>query len=64
MDDIVLVSESQIAQAIVRLLEHEKTVLEGAGAAALAGAMSPDYLASMDYAKRTLGSSFAAVISI
>ena len=46
VDDIVLVSESQIAQAIVRLLEHEKTVLEGAGAAALAGAMSPDYLAS------------------
>lgn len=44
VDDVVLVDESQIAQAIVRLLEHEKTVLEGAGAAALAGALLPGYL--------------------
>lgn len=36
VDDIVLVSESDIEQAIVMLLEIEKTVVEGAGAAGLA----------------------------
>lgn len=34
VDDIVVVSEEEIAQAILLLLEREKTVLEGAGAAA------------------------------
>src|SRR5262249_18010269 len=34
--DVVLVSESEIEQAIVMLLEAEKTVAEGAGAAPLA----------------------------
>ncbi len=36
VDDIVLVSESDIEHAIVMLLEIEKTVVEGAGAAGLA----------------------------
>jgi len=36
VDDIVLVGESDIEHAIVMLLEIEKTVVEGAGAAALA----------------------------
>jgi threonine dehydratase len=36
VDDIVLVSEGDIEQAIVMLLEIEKTVVEGAGAAGLA----------------------------
>jgi threonine dehydratase len=45
VDEVVLVGESALAQAIVRLLEHEKTVLEGAGAAALAGALAPGLLA-------------------
>jgi threonine dehydratase len=36
VDDIVLVSEGDIEHAIVLLLEIEKTVVEGAGAAALA----------------------------
>jgi len=36
VEDIVLVSESDIEHAIVMLLEIEKTVVEGAGAAALA----------------------------
>ena len=36
VEDIVLVSESDIEQAIVMLLEIEKTVVEGAGAAGLA----------------------------
>jgi threonine dehydratase len=36
VDDILLVSESDIEHAIVMLLEIEKTVVEGAGAASLA----------------------------
>jgi threonine dehydratase len=36
VDDIVTVSEEQIANAILTLLEQEKTVAEGAGAAAVA----------------------------
>ena len=36
VDDIVLVDEGDIEQAIVMLLEIEKTLVEGAGAAALA----------------------------
>lgn len=37
VDDIFLVSEDDIEGALIRLLEIEKTVVEGAGAAALAG---------------------------
>ena len=40
IDQLVLVSEVQIATSILRLLELEKMVVEGAGAAALAGAIS------------------------
>jgi threonine dehydratase len=36
VDDIVLVDEEEIAEAILALLEKEKTVAEGAGAAPLA----------------------------
>jgi threonine dehydratase len=36
VDDFVLVSEGDIEHAIVLLLEIEKTVVEGAGAAGLA----------------------------
>ena len=36
LDDIVLVDEEEIAEAILMLLEREKTVAEGAGAATLA----------------------------
>jgi threonine dehydratase len=36
VDDMVLVSEQQVEQAIFTLLEIEKTLVEGAGAAALA----------------------------
>jgi threonine dehydratase len=36
LDDIVLVDEEEIAEAILTLLEQEKTVAEGAGAAPLA----------------------------
>jgi threonine dehydratase len=36
VDDVVLVDEEEIAEAILTLLEKEKTVAEGAGAAALA----------------------------
>jgi threonine dehydratase len=36
LDDIVLVDEEEIAEAILMLLEREKTVAEGAGAAPLA----------------------------
>jgi threonine dehydratase len=40
VDDVVLVSEGDIEQAIVMLLEIEKTVVEGAGAAGLAAALA------------------------
>ncbi|MHA1756088.1 MAG: pyridoxal-phosphate dependent enzyme, partial [Promethearchaeota archaeon] len=36
VDDIVLVSDEEVAKAILLLLERAKTVAEGAGAAALA----------------------------
>lgn len=40
VDDLVMVDEAQIARSVLRLLEHEKLVLEGAGAVPLAAAMS------------------------
>ncbi len=39
VDDVVLVAEDEIEQAIVMLLEIEKTVVEGAGAVGLAALM-------------------------
>jgi len=39
MDELVMVDEPQIASAVLRLLEMEKTVVEGAGAVSLAAAM-------------------------
>ena len=41
VDNVLLVDEAQIAQAILRLLELEKTVVEGAGDVGLAAAMDP-----------------------
>jgi threonine dehydratase len=41
MDQLLLVDEAQIAQAVLRLLELEKTVVEGGGAVSLAAAMNP-----------------------
>ena len=40
IDDLVMVDESQIAVSILRLLELEKTVIEGAGAVPLAAALA------------------------
>jgi threonine dehydratase len=40
IDDLVLVDEASLATAILRLLEWQKTLVEGAGAAPLAGLMS------------------------
>lgn len=40
VDDIVVVNDSEIAEAIVLLLERTKTVAEGSGAAALAAVLS------------------------
>ncbi|HWB52888.1 MAG TPA: pyridoxal-phosphate dependent enzyme, partial [Tepidisphaeraceae bacterium] len=44
IDELVLVDEPAIAQAVLRLLELEKMVVEGAGAVSLAAAarLSPD----------------------
>ena len=39
MDELVLVNEAEIARAVLRLLEHEKTVVEGAGAVSLSAAV-------------------------
>ena len=43
LDELYLVDEPQIAQAVLRLLEMEKTVVEGAGAVPLAAAMNPAF---------------------
>ena len=43
IDDLLLVDEAQIARAVLRLLELEKTVVEGAGAVPLAAAMDPAF---------------------
>ena len=40
VDDVVTVSEAEIANAMVTMLERGKTLVEGAGAAALAGLLS------------------------
>ena len=40
VDDIMLVSENQIEQAVCLLITIEKTVVEGAGAAGLAAIMA------------------------
>ena len=37
---MILISEDYISLAILRLLEHEKSVVEGAGAAGLAAILS------------------------
>ncbi|MEA2709642.1 MAG: threonine dehydratase [Phycisphaerales bacterium] len=42
IDQLLLVDEAQIAQAVLRLLELEKTIVEGGGAVPLAAAMNPD----------------------
>jgi threonine dehydratase len=55
VDDIVLVSEAEIESAIFTLLEIEKTVTEGAGAAALA--------ALQRYRERFRGRNVALVLS-
>ncbi|MCH7706724.1 MAG: pyridoxal-phosphate dependent enzyme, partial [Chloroflexi bacterium] len=39
LDDFVLVSDDEITEAILHLLERAHTLAEGAGAAALAGAI-------------------------
>jgi threonine dehydratase len=41
VDQVVLVDEAQIARSVLRLLELEKTVVEGAGAVPLAAAVDP-----------------------
>jgi threonine dehydratase len=41
LDQLLLVDEQQIAQAVLRLLELEKMSVEGAGAVPLAAAMNP-----------------------
>jgi threonine dehydratase len=40
VDDVVTVTDAEIGQTIVHLLEREKTVAEGAGAVALAALLS------------------------
>lgn len=40
VDTLLTASEASIAQAVVHYVEHEHTVIEGAGAAALAGLLS------------------------
>ncbi len=51
VDDIVLVEEAQMEQAVSLLLQIEKTVVEGAGAAGLAAVMAYPHM----FAGRTIG---------
>jgi threonine dehydratase len=51
VDEMVTVTEAQIAEAIVFLLERSKTVAEGSGATALAAALS--HHAKLSLGKRT-----------
>jgi threonine dehydratase len=51
VDDLVLVDEGDIEQAIVMLLDYEKTLVEGAGAAPLAAVMKD----TAAYAGRKVG---------
>lgn len=44
VDDIIEVSDSELAEAMVFLLERAKAVVEGSGAAALAGAKKANHL--------------------
>ncbi len=44
VDEIILVDEGQIARAVLKLLELEKMVVEGAGAVSLAGAVQAKQL--------------------
>jgi threonine dehydratase len=50
VDEVVLVEEGQLARAVLRLLEMEKTVVEGAGASSLAAAMEK----KSDFAGKTI----------
>jgi threonine dehydratase len=43
VDDVMLVDEAEIARSILRLLELEKALVEGAGAVPLAAAMQPSF---------------------
>ncbi len=58
VDDLVLVGESDIEHAIVLLLEIEKTVVEGAGAAGLAALLR----ARLDGDRRFLGKRIGLVL--
>ncbi len=55
VDDIVLVSESDIEHAIVMLLEIEKTVVEGAGAAGLAALLAAKDRGDTRFVGRRIG---------
>jgi len=55
VDDVVLVNEADIEHAIVMLLEIEKTVVEGAGAAALAALLRDRDAAQPKFRGRRLG---------
>jgi threonine dehydratase len=55
VDDIVLVSESDIEHAIVVLLEIEKTVVEGAGAAGLAALLHASEVGESRFEGRRIG---------
>jgi len=55
VDDIALVSEADVEHAIVMLLEIEKTVVEGAGAAALAALLRDRETGRNQFRARRLG---------
>jgi len=53
VDDVMTVSEAQIAEAIVFLLERAKTVAEGSGAVALAAALALGQNKKINLGKKT-----------
>jgi threonine dehydratase len=64
VDDIVTVEEEEIANAVLLLLEREKTLAEGAGAAALAALVNRRVTAVRDWVTREKpGKKVIAVVS-
>jgi threonine dehydratase len=63
VDDIVTVEEEEIANAVLLLLEREKILAEGAGAAAVAALVNRRIPAVLDLTKGKSGKKIIAIVS-
>lgn len=62
MDQVCVVSEDYIALAILRLVEIEKSVIEGAGASGLAACLSGKLSSLLSGKKLVLSVSQSAIV--